>query len=182
MVVLREQLEPHRLLPIFIGVPEAAAIATTVSGETAERPSTHDLVTTLLGELDAAVDCAMVTELRDGAFIAQLTVRCGDSEHLLDSRPSDAIALAARAGAPVLVSEEVLDEAGVEDPTAEIEAEIEVTVDEFRSFLDNIDPADFMPAVSGELGPAVDPDPDSADDPDNAANDPDDQATGDDGP
>ncbi|MCP5026963.1 MAG: bifunctional nuclease family protein [Actinomycetia bacterium] len=153
VVMLQELDAPHRLLPIFIGGPEALSIASTVNGEAPDRPLTHDLMVALLESLDAQVDAAEVTELRDGAFIAQLTVRGAEGEHHLDTRPSDAIALAVRCGAPLLVSEAVLDEAGTVpgemfDPTGLDqppldEAVIDDVVDEFRSFLDDVDPAGF---------------------------------------
>lgn len=160
MVVLRERTDPHRLLPIFIGGPEAASIATTVSGIDAARPLTHDLVITILDAVHAEIESAEVTELRDGAFIAQLNLRSHEGEHHLDTRPSDAIALAARAGAPVLVDKAVLDEAGTLDPTSDIDEAVE----EFRSFLDDVDPSHFGETPLSEFDADEEPptDPDGA--------------------
>lgn len=166
MLILQEREAPHRLLPIFLGGPEALSIASSVSDEPPARPLTHDLMATLIETLDAKVDAAEVTELRDGAFMARLTVRGADGEHQLDSRPSDAIALAVRVGAPLLVSEAVLDEAGslpdelftgpdIDQPALATpmldEETINETLDDFRTFLDDVDPNDFG------LGPPEDP-------------------------
>jgi bifunctional DNase/RNase len=143
LVVLREQDEPHRLLTLFIGVPEAAAIAFGVSGETPPRPLTHDLTAALVESLGGHLDAVEVTELRDGSYVAALAVRGPAGEHRLDTRPSDGIALAVRLGAPMFVAEAVLDEAGTL-PEAEIDEDaIDAAVDEFRSFLDDVDPAEF---------------------------------------
>jgi uncharacterized protein len=112
LVLLREQDAPHRVVPIVIGGAEAAAIALALSDEQPERPATHDMMIDMVETLDAQVDRVEVTEVRDGSFRAALTVTGPTGERRLDSRPSDAIALAVRVDAPVFVSEEVLDEVG----------------------------------------------------------------------
>ncbi len=148
LVVLREHDEPHRMLPIFIGGLEATAIALAVSGEDAPRPLTYDLMATLVRTLDGHVDAAEVTELRDGSFIARLAMHGPAGEQFVDTRPSDAIALALRLGAPLFVSEAVLDEAGtlpIVDENSIDEETIDETVEEFRSFLDEVDPSAFAP-------------------------------------
>ena len=161
LVVLREHDSPNRLLPIFIGALEAASIASAVSGEAPPRPLTHDLMASMLQTLHAQVDAVEVTELRDGAFFARLTVRADDIEHQLDSRPSDAIALALRLGVPLLASDEVLDEAGAL-PDQELDDEaIDEAVDEFRTFLSEVDPSEFAEAL-GELPAGELDDTDSA--------------------
>lgn len=163
VVLLREQDEPHRLLPILVGPAEIASIAYTANGETPDRPLTHDLLATLLTKLDASLDSIEVTELRDGTFFARLTLHNAAGEYHIDSRPSDAIALALRVDAPMLVSEDVLDEAG-SLPAVQLDQDsIEETVEEFRSFLDDLDPSGFaLPAASGDEG-ADDDDPDAGD-------------------
>jgi bifunctional DNase/RNase len=152
MVVLREDDAPHRLLPIFVGAPEATAIAFAVSGEAAPRPLTHDLMAALVQTLDGHLDAVEVTELHEGSFLARLAMHGPLGEQHLDTRPSDAIALAVRLGAPLFVADEVLDEAGslpAEEPTQEPidvpidEAAIDQAVAEFRTFLDDIDAAQF---------------------------------------
>jgi len=152
LVLLREQDEPHRMLPIFIGGPEAASIALALSGRTPPRPVTHDLFAALLEALDMRVERVEVTEVRDGTFIAELAVQGPGGDRRLDSRPSDAIALAVRVNAPLFVREEVLEEAGAivsevpeEVPGADLpdEEEIEDEVARFRSFLEELDPGAF---------------------------------------
>lgn len=148
IVILREHDEPHRLLPIFVGGPEAAAIALAVSGEPVDRPLTHDLMAALVSSLSGHLDAVEVTELRDGAYLASLAVHGPTGEQRLDTRPSDAIALALRLDAPLFVAEAVLDEAGT-IPAEELEAgglddeAIDEAVAQFRSFLDDIDPTAF---------------------------------------
>lgn len=112
LVLLREHDAPHRVVPIVIGGVEAAAIALALSDDPPERPATHDMMIDLVETLDAQVDRVEVTEVRDGSFRAALTIAGPTGEKRLDSRPSDAIALAVRVDAPVFVSEAVLDEVG----------------------------------------------------------------------
>ena len=157
VVLLREHDAPHRVLPIFIGGPEAAAIALALSSQTPPRPLTHDLMVSLVEQLDARVDRVEVTLLRDGVYFAELSVNGPQGPQRLDSRPSDAIALAVRVHAPLFVAEAVLDEAGavVETPapTAPDEQSIEEQVAAFRSSLENLDPGNLPGEASGESGP-----------------------------
>ena len=156
VVLLREREAPHRVLPILVAPSDAAAIALPATGQTTDRPMTHDLLAQVLEQFGAHVDAAEVTEVRDGTFLARLTFHDAAGERQLDTRPSDAIALALRAHAPVLVSEEVLDVAGAipdegdEDEPIDQET-IDETVEEFRAFLDEISPAEFdEPSVPDE--------------------------------
>ena len=112
VVVLREHDEPHRLLPIFIGGTEAAAISLAVSGQEPPRPLTHDLLSAVVTSLGGHLDAVEVTAVDEGAFVAALSMVGPGGEVRLDARPSDAIALALRLDAPVFVSDQVLDEAG----------------------------------------------------------------------
>jgi bifunctional DNase/RNase len=167
LVLLREHDAPHRVLPIFVGGPEAAAIASALSGQAAPRPLTHDLMASLVESLDARVDAVEVTDLDDGAFLATISVSGPGGEHRLDTRPSDAIALAVRFGTPVFVSDEVLDEAGAvvpEAPDEEVidEEAIDEEVAEFREFLDDLDPAAFEDFAASDAGEVPD-DPDGGD-------------------
>lgn len=153
VVVLREHDEPHRLLSIFVGGPEATAIAIAASGQIMPRPLTFDVMATLMQSLDGSIDAAEITELSDGAYLASLTVDGPNGRRWLDTRPSDAIALAVKVGAPLFVSEAVLDEAGVvPEPEPEPErpldeAAIDETVAEFRTFLDDVVPSQFAQAA-----------------------------------
>ena len=156
LVLLREQDAPHRVLPIFVGGPEAAAIALALSGQPSPRPLTHDVMAALVESLGAALERVEVTEVRDGAFFAELAVSGPNGGGRLDTRPSDAIALAVRLHAPLFVSDGVLDAAGTVLEEAPDEETIEGEVAEFRSFLDEIDPADFVaapPLSAGETEP-----------------------------
>jgi uncharacterized protein len=140
VVLLREVAGANRLLPIFIGQPEATAIAFAIDGVVTPRPMTHDLLKNVLDELGATLDRIVVTELSEGTFYAELHVRLGDATHQISSRPSDAIALALRAGCPIFAEEDVLGEAGLVE---ESEEESEEVVEKFREFIDSVNPDDF---------------------------------------
>ncbi len=140
-IVLLKTAEGSRYLPIWIGHPEAAAILMRLQGASTPRPMTHDLVTEMLAQLDAEVVRVTVTELKDNTFFASITVSQNGSEVEIDSRPSDAIALAVRAEAPIFVADQVIDESAIEFEGEEVN-EDEV-VDEFRKFLDNVTPDEF---------------------------------------
>ena len=138
ILLLKEQ-DGDRYLPIWINTPEATSIALARDGIQPERPLTHDLLATVIDELDAEVKDVVVTELKGGTFYADLTLTVDDGERVISSRPSDAVALAVRVDAPLFAQRRVLDEAGVQISDASDEDEIE----KFREFLDNIDPDDF---------------------------------------
>lgn len=143
VVILRETSGQRRVLPIFIGTPEAQAIALSMQNIETPRPMTHDLMKNLLDEVGARVERITVTALRDGTFFAELAVRGPTGSRRVDSRPSDAIALAVRLDAPLYASPEVLDEAGAILTYSPDEATIEQEVEQFRSTLEGLDPADF---------------------------------------
>ena len=156
VVLLREQDAPHRVLPIFIGGPEAAAIALALSSQTPPRPLTHDLLVSLVQLLDAQVERVEVTLLRDGVYFAELALSGPGGAQRLDSRPSDAIAVAVRVRAPLFVAEAVLEEAGavVDLETGETpdEQSIEEEVAAFRSSLEDLDPGRFLDEGPEESG------------------------------
>lgn len=138
IVLLREH-GGDRYLPIWIGANEATAIALALEGVEPQRPLTHDLLNTVIGRLDAVVDRVVITQLRDGIYYADLVLVRDGREVVVSSRPSDAIALAARVQAPITVLPVVLDEGGVEIRDEDEEAAVE----RFRSFLDTVTPEDF---------------------------------------
>ncbi|HKA85834.1 MAG TPA: bifunctional nuclease family protein [Acidimicrobiales bacterium] len=141
VVILREVAGQRRVLPIFIGVPEAQAIALTMQNIETPRPMTHDLMKNLLDEVGAQVERITVTELREGTFFAEIILSSQGEVRTVSSRPSDAIALAIRIGSPIYAEEEVLEEAGrVEQPDEE---EAEQVVEQFRDFIDHVNPEDF---------------------------------------
>jgi hypothetical protein len=153
LILLREQDAPHRVLPIFVGGPEASSIALALSGQLAPRPLTHDVMAALVESLDGEVERVEVTEFKDGAFLAELAVSGPTGGRRLDTRPSDAIALALRLDAPLFVSDSVLDEAGTVLDEGPDEDAIDDEVSEFAAFLDDVDPEDFgTDAAPGERG------------------------------
>jgi uncharacterized protein len=144
-LVLREHDAPNRLLPIIVGGAEAASIAVAAQGHTMPRPMTHDVMASLVQQFHGHLDAVEITDLLDGAFVANLAVSGPTGDLRLDTRPSDAIALAVRLHAPLFVSEHVLDEAGTyPEPDATLDdAEIDAEVDQFRDFLVGLEPEDF---------------------------------------
>jgi bifunctional DNase/RNase len=140
-IVLLKTADGNKFLPIWIGHSEAAAILMKLQNNESARPMTHDLFTDVLGQLDARVARVTVTELRENTFYAQITLQQDGSEIEVDSRPSDAIALAIRAEAPIFVADEVIDESAIEFEGEEINEE--EMVDEFKRFLDRVAPDEF---------------------------------------
>ena len=138
-IVLLKEVGGTRYLPIWIGAGEATAIAFALEGVQPPRPLTHDLLKLSLEALDASVERVVVTEMRDGIYYADLVLGRAGAEITVSSRPSDAIALAARTGSPILVSPQVLEESGVEIHDEEEEDEVA----RFRNFLDSVTPEDF---------------------------------------
>ncbi|HZP14314.1 MAG TPA: bifunctional nuclease family protein [Nocardioides sp.] len=134
-IVLLKESSGDRYLPIWIGAVEATAIAFAQQGIVPARPLTHDLLKDVLQAVGADLDAVMITELRDGVYYADL--RFGDGTSV-SARPSDAIALAIRAGTVIYADESVLDVAGITIPD-----EQESEVERFREFLDQISPEDF---------------------------------------
>ncbi|MGH9114009.1 MAG: bifunctional nuclease family protein [Acidimicrobiales bacterium] len=141
VIILRETAGQRRVLPIFIGGPEAQAIALSMQNIETPRPMTHDLMHNLLDEVGAQVERITVTELREGTFFAEIVLSAQGEVRTVSSRPSDAIALAIRIGSPIFAEEDVLEEAGrVEQPD---EQEAEQMVEQFRTFIDHVNPEDF---------------------------------------
>jgi uncharacterized protein len=140
-IVLLKTAEGNKFLPIWIGHPEAAAILMKLQGASTPRPMTHDLVTEMLSQLDAQVVRITVTELRESTFYAQITVAQDGSEIEVDSRPSDAIALAIRADAPIFVADRVIEESAIEFEGEDVNEE--QIVSEFKEFLDQVSPEEF---------------------------------------
>ena len=145
-IVLLKTADGNRFLPIWIGHPEAAAILMKLQNASTPRPMTHDLVTEILGQLNADVVRITVTELRENTFFAQITVQQDGSEVEIDSRPSDAIALAIRSDAPIFAAESVIEESAIEFEGEEVNEE--EIVSEFKQFLENVTPDEF--AETGE--------------------------------
>ncbi|MDP9388960.1 MAG: bifunctional nuclease family protein [Actinomycetota bacterium] len=150
VVLLQEVGGARRTLPIFIGAPEATAIAFALQGVTPPRPMTHDLMRDVLVTLGVTLERVVVTELRmgedgrSGTYFAELHLREGGRAHVVSCRPSDAIALAARLGTSIYAEDDLLDDAGIvleaeeDDDTAPDEL-----VSEFRQFIEGVRPEDF---------------------------------------
>lgn len=141
-VLLREKSGAERILPIFIGPSEAQAIVLALDGVVTPRPMTHDLIVTLLADLGATLEAVVVTDLQEKTFFAELHLLRDGVTQTISCRPSDAIAVAARLSTPIRVAEAVLDAAGFVTP-ADPPQEDEV-VEEFREFIENINPEDFL--------------------------------------
>lgn len=138
-VIVLKALDADRYLPIWIGPYEAEAIAIWLKNVEISRPLTHDLLKNVIGELGGDITHILVNDLRDDTFYARIHVDL-DEQHLeIDSRPSDAIALAVRADVPIFVAESVMKEAGItpeEDITEDMEEE---DLEAFRDFVDTLD-------------------------------------------
>jgi bifunctional DNase/RNase len=141
-IVLLKETTGERYLPIWIGAVEATAIALAQQGVVPARPLTHDLLKDVLEAVGVELSRVTITDLRDGIYFADLQFANGVT---VSARPSDAIALAIRAGTTIFAEESVLDEAGVaipDDAEGDDESEVEV-VERFREFLDQVSPEDF---------------------------------------
>lgn len=139
-IVLLKTADGNKYLPIWIGHPEAAAILMKLQGATTPRPMTHDLFTDVLAQLDVHIVRICVTELRENTFYATITIQQNGAEIEIDSRPSDAIALAVRADAPIFAADQVIEESAIEFEGEEIN---EDEIAEFRKFLDRVTPDEF---------------------------------------
>ena len=135
VLVLKEQ-QGGRYVPIWIGAAEAAAISLQQQGVTPSRPLTHDLLADVLEQLRQPLERVEIIGVDQGTFFADLVFASGDR---ISARPSDAVALALRVDAPVLVGREVLDEVGIS-----LADEGEEAVEAFREFLDNVSADDFL--------------------------------------
>jgi len=141
-IILLKTADSNKFLPIWIGHQEAAAILMKLQGTDLPRPMTHDLMTSILGELSAEIIKVTVTELKENTFYALLTLKLDAGEIEVDSRPSDALALAVRTNAPIYASDRLIEENAIEFDH-EVEDTDEV-VEKFRDFLENVTPEDFL--------------------------------------
>jgi len=168
-IVLLKTMEGNRFLPIWIGHPEAAAILIKLQGTELPRPMTHDLLTSIIGQFEAEVARITVTDLKESTFYATLTLSKDGNEIEVDSRPSDALALAVRTHAPIFASTALVDENAIEferevDDTEEI-------VESFRDFLESVSPEDFVNAGGTPDDVAFTVDADDAEDEDDEDDD-----------
>ena len=147
VLLLQESEGLGRTLPIFIGAPEATAIAFALQGMDTPRPMTHDLIRDILEALDADVVRVVVTELKTSTYFAEIVLLQAGREVPVSSRPSDAVAVAVRTETPIFVADELMESEGIilaleseEEGDEEIPEEL---VGEFRQFLESVRPEDF---------------------------------------
>ena len=147
LLLLRETEGQGRGLPVVIDTPEAHAIHRGIEGIRLARPLTHDLLVTMLEELQATVIGVVVTELRERTFFAEIELQVAGESRTISARPSDAIAIAVRTETPIYASEDVLAEAGqvIEEhpPDGGSDNDPDELLDEFKQFLDDVNPDDF---------------------------------------
>ena len=146
VMVVRELPGRRRQLSICSGGPEATAIAFAMEGVETPRPLTHDLFCDVLDGLSAQLERVVITELRETTYYADLEVSSASGLQHISARPSDAVALAVRAGCPIFSSEEVLDTAGfIEDTGSDDDSDDlpEAVVEEFKQFIEQVSPEDF---------------------------------------
>ena len=154
-IVLLKTADDDKFLPIWIGHPEAAAILMKLQGASPPRPMTHDLFTDVISELQGEIVKVEVTELRENTYYARITIVQDGKEVEIDSRPSDAIALAVRCEARIFASEEVIAESGIEfqaeddeQPGLVIASSLaDLDPAEFRKFLETVTPEEFASSL-----------------------------------
>jgi uncharacterized protein len=142
-IVILKVEDENRYLPIWIGQPEARSILMKLQNQEFSRPLTHDLAVNLVTELGGSMEKVTVTELRDSTFFATISVSIDGRVVEIDSRPSDAIALAVRAGAEIFASDEVIEEAAVVFEEAMEETPEDEVVDKFKDWMNQVSPEDF---------------------------------------
>ncbi len=152
-LLLLEEVGGERVLPIYIGAPEAAAIAYALQGVVSPRPMSHDLLGQVVGALGAKLFSVEVTELVDNTYFANLRLVRSGEEIIVSARPSDAVALALRVGAPILISDDLMAAEGrvmklaydeEDEEYVELDAPNEADlVAQLREFLDQVRPEDF---------------------------------------
>ena len=142
-IVILKVEDENRYLPIWIGQPEARSILMKLQNQEFSRPLTHDLAINLVSELGGSMEKVTVTELRDSTFFATISVQIDGRTVEVDSRPSDAIALAVRSGAEIFAADEVIEEAAVVFEEAMEETPEDEVVDKFKDWMNQVSPEDF---------------------------------------
>jgi len=134
-IVILKDKQGDRVLPIWVGVPEANAIALQIENVATPRPMTHDLLRNIIANLDGQVDRVVVSDLKENTFYAIIHLTVRGERIAIDSRPSDAIALALRTKSPIMVEESVIDNAKTADFASE-----RADNDQLRRLLESLDP------------------------------------------
>jgi uncharacterized protein len=141
-IVLLKELEGQRTLPIWIGLLEATAIASELEGIKFSRPMTHDLLKNIMGLMDVKVNRVEVCDLKNNTYFAVIHINHNGKEMSIDARPSDALAISLRMGAPIFVAEDVIQKSS----QVEIKAEPEDTSEQgkkWQEILEKLNPEDF---------------------------------------
>ncbi|NLE45661.1 MAG: bifunctional nuclease family protein [Chloroflexi bacterium] len=138
-IVVLKEIGSERYLPIWIGPYEAEAIAMRLRDMEVQRPLTHDLLFNVIGEMGGEISRIVVTELHDNTFFARIGVQVGHETLDIDSRPSDALALAVRAEVPIYVADEVMAEAGITPQPDVGEDSEDEELSAFRDFINTLD-------------------------------------------
>ena len=167
-IVLLKTADDDKFLPIWIGHNEAAAILMKLQGATAPRPMTHDLLNDVIAELQGEIVKVTVTELRENTYYARITIVQNGREVEIDSRPSDAIALAVRCDAQIFATEDVVEESAIDFQTEDDDQPGLVTASaladldpaEFRRFLENVTVEEFASSLEEDDELELEPDED----------------------
>ncbi|PPL14427.1 bifunctional nuclease family protein [Microterricola pindariensis] len=133
-----------QVLPIWVGEQEATSTLFALGGDPPPRPLTHDLMKTLVDSVGARVERVEVTRIDEGTFYSEITLATAAGRLVLDARPSDSVALAVRTQTPLFVADAVLEAAGIPAAMVETVADEDEALDEFKKFLDDVDPEDFQ--------------------------------------
>jgi uncharacterized protein len=142
-IVILKVEDENRYLPIWIGQQEARSILMKLQNQEFSRPLTHDLAANLVSEMGGTLDRITVTELKDSTFFAKIHLSIDGRSVEVDSRPSDAIAIAVRTGAAIFAADEVIEEAAVVFEEAMEEAPEDEVVDKFKDWMNRVSPEDF---------------------------------------
>ena len=143
VLMLKETEGKMRELPIFIGGPEASAIHYALEGIVPERPLTHDLLVTVVSEMGGTIEKIVLTDVVEHTYFAEIEIAVKGATSRVSSRPSDAVAIAVRVGAPIFAESALMDSAATEPPVVQPDEE-EGILDDFRQFIDSISPEDFQ--------------------------------------
>ncbi len=144
-VVVLKQEDEERYLPIWIGPFEADAITIGLQNVQMTRPLTHDLLKAIIDRMDASVSHIHVNDLKNDTFYAEIVVEQNGRKLSIDSRPSDAIALAVRMSVPIFVADDVMDRAAIvpSEEEADLPKELQERLSAFRDFVDTLDMDDL---------------------------------------
>jgi len=142
-IVILKDLEEKKVIPIWIGIFEASAIATELEKIAFSRPMTHDLITEILRSLEVKVSRIEITDLKNNTFFANICLQYGKDSFIVDARPSDAIAIALRSNAPMFVDDKVINMSRDIDFGTKITDIDNIKKEQLKEFLENLSPDDF---------------------------------------